>query len=110
MPDDTLDRLADLFRMLADKSRLRIVLALAQSGEMHVKALKELLATSQPAVSHHLHQMLDAGLVTLDRRGKHNFYSLATDRMQELLDQVFGTARQLRFRDWILSFQKQDAT
>jgi len=40
--------------MLADKSRLQIVLALARDSELHVSALCDLLGQSQPAVSHHL--------------------------------------------------------
>src|SRR5262249_39113347 len=48
----TLHRLTDVFKLLADKSRLKIVLALAQDGELHVSALCDLLDQSQPAVSH----------------------------------------------------------
>src|SRR5688572_27127225 len=52
--DRTITGLADVFNMLADRSRLKILLALAQDGELHVSALCELLEQSQPAVSHHL--------------------------------------------------------
>src|SRR5262249_52244859 len=37
--DQTITRLTDVFKLMADKSRLKILLALAQDGEMHVTAL-----------------------------------------------------------------------
>ena len=43
VPDGTLSRLSDVFKMLADKSRLQIVLALARDGELHVTDLCQLL-------------------------------------------------------------------
>src|SRR5947209_2069128 len=76
--DVTIRSLSDVFKMLADRSRLTIVLALAQDGELHVSALCDLLGQSQPAVSHHLTLMRMAGLVGYRRDGKHNFYHLAS--------------------------------
>src|SRR5712692_7767099 len=61
--DNTLGRLADIFKLLGDKSRLKILLALAQDNELHVSALCELLDQSQPAVSHHLTLLRMTGLV-----------------------------------------------
>lgn len=110
IPDVTIQRLTTIFKLLADRSRLKIVLALAQAGEMHVTALCDMLGgQSQPAVSHHLTLMRAVGLVTVDRRGKHNFYSLASDHVRDLLEQVFGEGevKQIQFQDWILSFQRQ---
>ena len=52
----TLNGLAQVFKLLADESRLKILLALARDGELHVTALCDLLAQTQPAVSHHLTQ------------------------------------------------------
>jgi ArsR family transcriptional regulator len=110
IPDNTIQRLTTIFKLLADKSRLKIVLALAQMGEMHVTALKDLIKQSQPAVSHHLTLMRAVGLVNVDRRGRNNFYSLASEHVRELLEQVFGSGEpaQLQFQDWVLSFQRRD--
>jgi len=82
--------LADLFKLLADPSRLKIVLALAREGKMHVSALKDMLDQTQPAVSHHLTLMRMVGLVGFDRKGKHNFYYLASDHLRDLLEQFFS--------------------
>lgn len=64
---------ADLFRKLDDPSRLRIFWVLCHS-EVCVSNLSELLQMSSPAISHHLRQLKDAGLVTTRREGKEVCY------------------------------------
>jgi ArsR family transcriptional regulator, arsenate/arsenite/antimonite-responsive transcriptional repressor len=76
VPDGTIQRLTNVFNMLADRSRLKILLALGRDGELHVTALCELLGQSQPAVSHHLTLLRMNGLVSYRRDGKHNYYHL----------------------------------
>jgi ArsR family transcriptional regulator len=90
--DRTLSSLTQVFRLLADESRLRMLLTLAREGEMHVSALCEMLGQSQPAVSHHLTLMRMAGLVAYRRDGKFNFYRLDSVQLGELLERVFGEA------------------
>jgi ArsR family transcriptional regulator len=106
-----ISRLSDVFRMLSDKSRLKIVLALAQDSELHVSALCELLKQSQPAVSHHLTLMRMVGLVGYRRDGKHNYYHLASSHVRDLFEQFFADAgnghKQLQFEDFSLSFKRK---
>jgi ArsR family transcriptional regulator len=89
---------------------LKIVLALAQNGEMHVTALCDLLGQTQPAVSHHLTLMRARGLVGYRRDGKHNFYHLDNDFLSALLDQFFADCgnghKQLDFEDFCLSYKR----
>jgi ArsR family transcriptional regulator len=105
-----LRRLTDIFKMLSDRNRLKIVLALARDGRLHVKALVALLKQSQPAVSHHLTLMRAVGLVGYDRVGKNNFYFLASDHIRDLLERLFtdeGDGTQtLQFEDFALAFQR----
>jgi ArsR family transcriptional regulator len=82
----------DVFQMLADKTRLKILLALAHDGEKHVTALCDLLGLSQPAVSHHLSLLRSKKLVVCRRDGKNNFYTVDSADLGELLDQFFGDA------------------
>ena len=107
----TIQQLSKVFKLLADENRLRIVLALAQDGELHVSALCDLLGQSQPAVSHHLTLMRLTGLVGYRRDGKHNYYRLASGFMRELLEQFFADSgngqRQLQFDDFALSFKRR---
>ena len=111
IPRHTLKRLSEVFKLLADQSRLKIVLALAQDGELHVSALCDLLDQSQPAVSHHLTLMRMAGLVDVDRKGKFSYYRLASDRLGDLLEQFFADSgngsRQLHFEDFALAFKRK---
>jgi DNA-binding transcriptional ArsR family regulator len=109
--DETISGLADVFKMLADESRLRILLALSQDGELHVSALCQLVKQSQPAVSHHLTLLRMQGLVGFRREGKHNFYRVASGLVRDLLEKVFSDSgsglRQLHFEDFSLVYKRK---
>ena len=109
--NDTIARLVKIFKLLADESRMKILLTLAQDGEVHVSALCDMLDQSQPAVSHHLTLMRMVGLVGYDRTGKHNFYYLASEHVHDLVEQFFvdtGHDEQaLEFDDFALTFSRR---
>jgi ArsR family transcriptional regulator len=109
--DETIARMTAVFKLLADASRLKIVLALAQDGELHVSALCDLLGQSQPAVSHHLTLMRMVGLVGFRRDGKHNYYHLASAHVRDLFEQFFADAgnghKALQFDDFALTFKRR---
>ena len=109
--ESTIHRLTDVFKLLADKSRLKIVLALAQDEELHVSALCDLLGQSQPAVSHHLTLMRMVGLVGYRRDGKHNYYHLAAGHLRDLLEQFFADSgnghKTLQFDGFALTFKRK---
>ncbi|MDN9012070.1 ArsR/SmtB family transcription factor [Brevibacillus laterosporus] len=67
--------LADLFKLLGDKTRLTIM-ALLQVQSLCVRDLVEILQASQPSVSQHLAKLKGQGLVKEERRGAWVFYSL----------------------------------
>ena len=81
--------LTRLFKSLADPHRLRILQLLADRGEMHVSAIADELAQSQPAVSHHLMQLKHAGLIDYRRDGKFNFYRLSGEGVEDLTALLF---------------------
>ena len=95
----TLEELVDVFKSLADRWRLLILMILAKEGEMHVKAIGELLGQSQPAVSHHLTQLKNAGLVTYRRDGKYNHYAIDSDLVRDILKKFYPgiTSTQQKF-------------
>ena len=68
--------LAQLFRVLSDQTRLRLVVTLQTDGEQHVTGLCKRLRAPQPTVSHHLGLLRVHGLVRARRQGKLVFYSL----------------------------------
>jgi DNA-binding transcriptional ArsR family regulator len=68
--------LASLLKLLADDNRLAIVELLRGRAELNVGEFCEMLAQSQPAVSHHLAQLRRAGLLETRRSGKHRYYRI----------------------------------
>jgi DNA-binding transcriptional ArsR family regulator len=100
--------LAQVFKLLSDETRLRILFYLAQNSELHVTDLCNRLGQSQPAVSHHLALLRVSGLIESRREGKHNFYSVRTDHFGDLLVSLFSAAgeipKKVRFHDFVLSY------
>ena len=97
-----------LFKLLGDETRLRIVHYLMQQSEMNVRTFCRLLRQSQPAVSHHLALLRAAGVIDCRRDGKHNFYRLILKQCQGYLDAVFALdsngARPIVANDNVLTF------
>jgi len=73
---DNYEALAQLFHILGDRTRLRILMAL-QSGKLNVTQLCKALKAPQPTVSRHLGIMRMAGLLVNRRNGKEIFYRLS---------------------------------
>jgi ArsR family transcriptional regulator len=110
LPDPIAKDLVQLFKLLSDETRLRILHYLMQTEELHVRALCDLLGQSQPAVSHHLALLRVAGLIESRRDGKHNFYRVLPQRFQQFLDMVFTVtpdkARKFRFENSVLTYTR----
>ena len=73
--DQDLEQLTTLFRLLSDKTRLTILMLLAQ-GERNVTSLCQELNLPQPTVSHHLGLLRMNNLIGNRRSGKQVFYGL----------------------------------
>ena len=101
--------LVQVFKLLADETRLRVLMYLVREGELHVTALCDKLNQSQPAVSHHLALLRVAGLIEARRDGKHNFYSIKASHFQRLMLELFsnlvtGDVDEVRFDDFALNY------
>jgi ArsR family transcriptional regulator len=81
--------LAASFKLLADETRLRVLSLLMHHGELNVRSLCEQLDQSQPAVSHHLALLRDAGLIRARRDGKHNFYRCIPEKLDWVMDSTW---------------------
>lgn len=86
----TLDHDVQVFKLLADETRLKILMYLMREGELHVSALCDRLGQSQPAVSHHLALLRQAGMIEPRRDGKHNFYSIQKDHFHQIMAELFA--------------------
>jgi ArsR family transcriptional regulator len=73
--DQDLEQLTSLFRLLSDKTRLSILVLLAE-GERSVTSLCETLQLPQPTVSHHLGLLRMNNVIGNRRSGKQVFYDL----------------------------------
>ena len=76
--------LADLFRLLGDPTRLRIVLACVD-GPIAVGDIATQLDLSASLVSHHLRLLRAARIVKADRQGKQVFYAAADQHISSVL-------------------------
>ena len=76
--------LSELFKMLGDSTRVKILYALSQ-GEMCVCDIVELLDVTQSAVSHQLRLLKQARLVKYRRSGKSAIYSISDDHVYTIL-------------------------
>jgi DNA-binding transcriptional ArsR family regulator len=81
--------------MLADATRVRIVLAL-RDGELSVNRLAEILHKSPAAVSQHLAKLRLARIVTTRREAQRVFYQLENEHASKLVtDAIFQAEHSL---------------
>jgi ArsR family transcriptional regulator len=80
------EQLASLLKAVADPTRLQLLslVGAAGEGEACVCDLTEVLGLTQPTISHHLKVLVDAGLLTRDRRGSWAYFRLVRDRFNEI--------------------------
>jgi len=73
-----MNQLINVFKVLSDETRLRIIALLAQE-ELCVCQLSGILDVSQPKVSKNLSKLRDVNLVIDERKEKFVYYRLRTD-------------------------------
>lgn len=78
--------LAHTLKAIADPARLRLLSLVAahEGGEACVCDLTEPLGLRQPTVSHHLKVLVDAGLLTRDKRGVWVYFALVPGALDSL--------------------------
>ena len=80
--------LADLYKMFADSTRVRILWTLSRE-EMCVCDIAVLLGMTKSAISHQLRALRLANLVRYDKRGKEVYYSLADSHVKDIFEKGF---------------------
>ena len=80
------ERLAGLFRLLGDRSRTRILFALAEAGELCVCDIAAAVGVPETSVSQALRLLRTAGVVRSRRDGRMVWYRLDDDHVRLLLD------------------------
>lgn len=78
-----MEKIAVYFKALSETTRLKIVIILLKGEQCVCKIIDE-MQLSQPAVSHHMKILKQAGLVKARREGKWIHYSLNKDAFKEM--------------------------
>jgi ArsR family transcriptional regulator len=83
---DESESLARIFKALGDPTRVRLLslISAADEREACVCELTDPIGLSQPTVSHHLKQLVDAGLLTREQRGKWAYYRVVEQTLTAL--------------------------
>lgn len=84
LDDEFVELAVEVFSMLADATRVRIVLAL-KDGELSVTTLADVVGKSPAAVSQHLAKLRLARIVAPRHEGTRVFYRLANEHAQQLV-------------------------
>lgn len=91
------ESVTDLFKVLADRTRLEILFAL-EVDSMCVSQIVDLLGFSQSLVSHQLKVLRDNNIVTTNRQGNKIYYTLADEHITILL-QIAKTHASEKFKE-----------
>lgn len=86
LPTAEVERLTEMFRLLGDPTRVRLLYALVESGEMCVCDLAAAVGVPETSVSHALRLLRTAGIVRARRGGRMVYYSLTDAHVRLLLD------------------------
>ncbi|MEO7059556.1 MAG: metalloregulator ArsR/SmtB family transcription factor [Lapillicoccus sp.] len=95
VPWTDLEVAAEIFRLLADPTRVGLVHALSHEDELSVSSLAERVGKRHPAVSQHLARLRMARLVTTRRQGTTVLYRLANEHVGQLVTDALHQAEHL---------------
>jgi DNA-binding transcriptional ArsR family regulator len=91
LADDQADLVVEVFRMLADPTRVQLLWSLADR-EMSVNNLAARVGKPAPSVSQHLAKLRMAHLVRTRREGTQMFYRLENDHVRQLVTDAVHNA------------------
>lgn len=86
IPGEEAHKLTDLFRLLGDPTRVRILSALAEVGELCVCDIAAVVDVPETSVSHALRLLRASGVVRNRKSGRLVYYSLDDAHVRMLLD------------------------
>ena len=92
-PAQLLEGLADVFGLLADANRLRLLVSLLEGGELCVCDLAAAAGMGESATSHALRLLRAHRVVKVRRAGRMAYYSLTDGHVRMLLDVALEHAR-----------------
>ncbi len=90
LDDDAATELAATLKSLADPIRLKLINLIAGSGEVCACDLPALLDRTQPTTSHHLSQLVKAGFLAREQRGKWAWFRVRQERLAAVSQVLCG--------------------
>jgi len=76
--------MAQIFGALSDPARLRMLSLIASQDEVCSCSLEGPLGKSQPTISHHTRILVEAGLITGEKRGRWMWWRAVPERLDEV--------------------------
>lgn len=92
-PEGAIRKTAELFGVLSDPTRVKIILALSRA-ELCVGDLAQVVGASDSAVSHQLRILRNLGLVEYRKEGKLALYSLSDEHLERILKESLDHVRE----------------
>ena len=87
--EDTLNKIAEFFRVFGDRGRLSILYSLFDEP-MCVNDISEKTGLSPSLVSHQLRVLRQSHLVKYERKGKLSIYELDDEHVSDMIETAFG--------------------
>lgn len=84
--------LAAVAALIGDASRAAVLSALMADRALSATELAAIAAVAKPTISSHLDKLLAAGLVTVERQGRHKYFRLAGPEIGAVLESLLGLA------------------
>ena len=85
LEEDTLNKLAEFFKIVGDTTRVKILFALDQN-EMCVCDIANVLEMTKSSISHQLGTLRRSGIVKCRKLGKEVFYSLDDEHVKQVFE------------------------
>lgn len=85
LEEDTLNKLAEFFKIVGDTTRVKILFALDQN-EMCVCDIANVLEMSKSSISHQLGTLRRSGIVKCRKSGKEVFYMLDDEHVKQVFE------------------------
>lgn len=86
LPIEEIAKLTELFKLLGDPTRLRILYALVEAGELCVCDISAVVAAPETSVSHALRLLRMAGVVRNRKDGRMAYYAIEDHHVRLVLD------------------------
>lgn len=82
---EALQKMSQIFKVLADPTRFKIMYALVQTESLCVKEVSHIIDSSTATASHHLLYLKEHNIASSTRRGKQIFYRMTDAQIEQLI-------------------------